>query len=207
MFNLSIEKSRNKAKSEIKLAIFQIDYLFNIFIPFLDSFEFKSKKALDLSYFKLMTTLISQGKYLIPEIKSFILQLSYTVNNYRLSTNKDLKRESYESKENLTNMDDKTVFSPKNLFKDKILALPPLFVKNNEGQIINIKTGKVIRDTFVVEVLKTNSLVCIYPTISDCASSCDISRTIIYDKLIRGKSVVEKGIINIRQIRVYDGQK
>ena len=86
-------------------------------------------------------------------------------------------------------MDKKTVFSPTNLFKDKILALPPLFVKNNEGQIINIKTGELIRDTFVVEVLKTNSMVCIYPTISDCASSCDISRTIIYERLVNGKSL------------------
>ena len=91
LFNLSIEKPRNKAKSKIKLVISQIDYLFNIFIPFLDSLDFKSKKALDFYDFKLMTTLIYQGKHFIPEIKSFILQLSYTMNNYRLSTNKDLK--------------------------------------------------------------------------------------------------------------------
>ena len=187
--------------------IFQIDYLFNIFIPFLDSLDFKSKKALDFSDFQLMTTLIYQGKHLIPEIKSFILQLSYTMKNYRLSTNKDLKNNSYESKENLTNMDDKTVFSSTNIFKDKFLALPPLFVKNNEGQIINIKTGEVIKDTFVVEILRTNSTVCIYPTISDCASSCDISRTIIYDKLVSGKSLPEKGIRKIRKIRVYDWKK
>jgi len=57
-----------------------------------------------------------------------------------------------------------------------------------------------------MEILRTNSTVCIYPTISDYASSCDISRIIIYDKLVSGKSLPEKGIRKIIKIRVYDGK-
>lgn len=156
LFNLSIEKSRNNAKPQIKLVISQIDYLFNIFIPFLNSLDFKSKKALDFSDFKLITSLIYQGKHLIPEVKSFILQLSYTMNNYRLSTYSHLNlTSSPQGKNEPFSTDDKNTFlSPVNvnLFKDQVLALPPLFLKNNDGQVINIKTGEIIRDrdTFVV---------------------------------------------------------
>jgi hypothetical protein len=50
VFNLRIEKVRTEgnAKAEVKLLIFQIDYLFNIFIPFLGSLNFQSKKKIRL---------------------------------------------------------------------------------------------------------------------------------------------------------------
>ena len=112
LFNISIEKSRDNAKPKVKLSILQIDYLHNIFIPYfyngpflnisslysqlagnplpnLAQSRFISKKSLDFYDFSLLTTLIYQGKHLIPEIKEFILQVSYSMNNYRLSTNKN----------------------------------------------------------------------------------------------------------------------
>jgi hypothetical protein len=51
--------------------------------------EFKSKKRLDFDNFKLISTLIYQGKYLKPEINDLILKISYSMNNFRLSTNKE----------------------------------------------------------------------------------------------------------------------
>lgn len=48
--------------------------------------DFQSKKKLDFNDFKLITTLIYQGKHLKPEIKNFILDVSYTMNNFRLTT-------------------------------------------------------------------------------------------------------------------------
>ena len=86
VFNLRLEKPRGNSKDTVKLLIFQIDYLFNIFIPFLESLNFQSKKKLDFNDFKLITTLIFQGKHLKPEIKNFILDVSYTMNNFRLTT-------------------------------------------------------------------------------------------------------------------------
>ncbi len=102
MFNLSIEKARGNSKAKVKLAIFQIDYLFNIFIPFLESLNFQSKKKLDFNECllrrpKLITTLIYQGKHLKPEIKDFILECSYTMNNFRLSTFNNLAKKNHNN--------------------------------------------------------------------------------------------------------------
>jgi hypothetical protein len=87
LFNIIEEKSKGNSKSQIKLVITQIDYLNNIFIPFLESLNFLSKKSLDFHDFKLLTTIIYQGKFLLPEIKKFIIRVSYSMNNNRLSTN------------------------------------------------------------------------------------------------------------------------
>jgi len=50
-----------------------------MFIPFLESLNFQSKKSLDFYDFKIITTLIYQGKHLITNVllKSSIVQLSY----------------------------------------------------------------------------------------------------------------------------------
>ena len=91
LFYLSIDspKSMSNPKSKLKLSITQLDYLINIFIPFLETMEFKSKKILDFEDLKFISTLIYQGKYLRPEIKDLILKISYSMNNFRLSTNKE----------------------------------------------------------------------------------------------------------------------
>ena len=49
LFYLSIDspKSISNTKSKWKLSITQLDSLINIFIPFLETMEFKSKKGLD----------------------------------------------------------------------------------------------------------------------------------------------------------------
>lgn len=200
LFNLSIEKSRGGAKPQVKLSIFQLDYLFNIFIPFLDSLNFQSKKALDFQDFKYITTLIYQGKHLIPEIKSFILQLSNTMNNFRLSThNNNLNKLLPIINEK--NADNKvTILS--NL-KNKYLIQSPLYVKNNEGQIINNETKEIIRDTYVIEVIKTDKTISIYPTVTNCALAFGITRQTIYDKIISGKSLNNKAISKINKVRVF----
>jgi hypothetical protein len=182
LFNFNLEKARGNAKPILKLSLFQLDYLFNIFIPFLNNLKFKSKKKLDFNDFKLITTLIYQGKHLIPEVKEFIIQLSYSMNNFRLSTYNITKNEITSTK---------FIFTPfcenDKLKKEKIfLTMPELFILNNEKQIINIKTGKLIRDTYVIEVITQidNTISrAIYPTILDCAKKLNITRTIIYNIL------------------------
>ena len=52
LFNVSLEKEKGNTKAKLKLSIYQIDYLNNLFIPFLDSLIFLSKKSLDYDDFK-----------------------------------------------------------------------------------------------------------------------------------------------------------
>ena len=217
LFNISIEKSRDNAKPKVKLSILQIDYLHNIFIPYfyngpflnisslysqlagnplpnLAQSRFISKKSLDFYDFSLLTTLIYQGKHLIPEIKEFILQVSYSMNNYRLSTNKN--------KTIITSHYWKDIATPKILI-EKYLNLPSIFILNSNGQVFNNKTGELVRDTYVIEVINKDNSIKIYHTIVDCANSLGITRTTIYNKISSGEPLMEKGILKIKKIRVF----
>jgi hypothetical protein len=84
------EKPIENTKGKVSLTIFQLDYLVNIFIPFINSLTFHSKKKLDFIDFCQIADLIYQGKHFMSEFKIYILHLSYTMNNYRLSTNTHL---------------------------------------------------------------------------------------------------------------------
>lgn len=89
LFNLSFEKPKGDTRGKVSLTIVQLDYLVNIFIPFINSLTFHAKKELDFINFCQIANLIYQGRHFIlaRPIKTYILQLSYTMNNYRLSTN------------------------------------------------------------------------------------------------------------------------
>jgi len=195
LFNLNIEKAKGNTKDKIKFSIFQLDFLVNIFIPFLESLNFKSKKSLDFYDFKIITLLIYQGKHLITDVKSYIFLLSYSMNNYRLSTNTDVKKNL-----NITYTTDKKLFYS---IIEKFLSLPPLFILNDSGQIINYKTGDIVRDVFVIELIKTDNTVEIYPTITDTAISYKVSRNTISSLISNGRSLIDKEISKINKIRVY----
>lgn len=191
LFNIRIEKSRGNENSKVNFAIFQIDYLMNIFIPLLDSLPFQTKKRLDFLDFKIITSLIYQGKHLLPEVQSFILQLSHSMNNNRLSTNL-----------NISNILEGDSLELQNL-KETYLNLTPIYGENKEGVIVNLQTGEIIRDTFVVQVEKLDNTVSIFPNIVNVANAFNVSRPSIYESLANGKSLREKGILNIKKIRVY----
>lgn len=79
-------KSRDIGKPSIILTIKNIRFLNNYFIPYFEDITFVSKKGLDYLDFKLITQAVYKGSHKIDEIRSLILKLSYTMNNYRLST-------------------------------------------------------------------------------------------------------------------------
>jgi len=140
--------------------------------------------------------LIYQGKHLIEEIKINILELSYTMNNYRLSTNTNKKNNLIKK-----NINEKNFFPT--IF-EKYLSLDPLFGLNDIGQIINYKTGKIIRDIYVVEVIKKDNSIHIYPTILNSAIELGISRNTVTLLISNGKSLLNKDIRKINKIRVYN---
>jgi hypothetical protein len=207
VLNLRIEKARGNSKAEVKLLIFQIDYLFNIFIPFLESLNFQSKKKLDFNDFKLITTLIYQGKHLKPEIKNFILDVSYTMNNFRLSTFKNLAGLPETGVETIDLPAKTTSLSQLKIsgaVAERYLNLPPVYVKTTDGRIINIETGDLIRDTFVIEVIKMNGTISLFSTVTDCALFFNISRSVIYTKLANGSSMESLSISKFNKIRVFN---
>lgn len=74
-------------KSEHKpvsiLEIYQIDFICNIFIPYLDGIEFRTKKFEDYLDFKTIALLILEGKYLTEKGKKLMIKLGDSMNNSR----------------------------------------------------------------------------------------------------------------------------
>ena len=87
-------KERNNAKCLIRLTISNINILTNYFIPYLENKRFITKKGKDFQDFKIICRAIYNGAYRTEEIKSLILKLSYTMNNFRLSSNSDTNKVS-----------------------------------------------------------------------------------------------------------------
>ena len=79
-------KAVNNSKHLATLTIKNVHFLNNVFIPFFDESQFISKKGLDFKDFKLICHTIYMGGYRIERIKNLLINLSMTMNNFRLST-------------------------------------------------------------------------------------------------------------------------
>jgi hypothetical protein len=75
-------------KGNVSLIIKNVRVLNNYFIPFFAGFKFLTKKGKDFNDFKIMCKAVYVGSHRKEDIRSLILKLSYSMNNFRLSTNK-----------------------------------------------------------------------------------------------------------------------
>ncbi len=80
------EATRKIGKPSVTLIIKNIKILNNYFIPYFENTVFLTKKGLDFLDFKIICEAVYKGKHKIEEIRSLVLKLSYTMNNFRLST-------------------------------------------------------------------------------------------------------------------------
>jgi hypothetical protein len=82
---LSELAARNNSKASVLLLIKDIHILHNYFIPFLNNMEFITKKGKDFKDFQIICRAVYNGAHRREDIKSLIIKLSLTMNNYRLS--------------------------------------------------------------------------------------------------------------------------
>lgn len=148
-------KARKNSKSSVALTIKNIRVLNNYLIPFLDDMTFLTKKGKDFQDFKIICRVVQNGAYRKDEIKRIILKLSYTMNNYRLST--------------------QTALSPA-LSKDErdnLFSAVPTIEHLYDGRVRDILTGKVIHQqtSCVYEIRELNGDVWLMAnTLSEAAS-------------------------------------
>lgn len=88
---------------------------------------------------------------MISDGKSLILDISYRMNNFRLTTN-TTRIESKISNSRI----------------QPILELPPLIVMDEEGRAWNSGTGKCIRETYIVKVIQIDGSELLFHTVSEC---------------------------------------
>ena len=86
LINISNKKTQSGHRPISILEIYQIDFICNVLIPYLDSIKFITKKYHDYLDFKVIALLILEGKYLTNKGKELIIKLGDSMNNNRLST-------------------------------------------------------------------------------------------------------------------------
>ena len=147
-------KARNNNKSSVAITIKNVKVLNNYFIPFLDDITFLTKKGKDFQDFKTICRVVHNGAHRKDEIKKIIVKLSYTMNNYRLSTNT------------------RPGLPLSNEEKDKLLSAPPTVECLYDGRVIDSCTGKLIQQQIscIYVIYKLNGEFLMENTLSKAAS-------------------------------------
>ncbi|RYE15551.1 MAG: hypothetical protein EOP34_02825 [Rickettsiales bacterium] len=121
-------KAVKNSKPLAVLTIRNTNILINYLIPYLENMQFITKKGKDFYDFKIICTAVYNGTYRLEEIKPLILKLSYSMNNYRLSRNSDLKKVNGLPGEIL----------------DKIIKAKPTIRHIDDGRQLDVVTGKAV---------------------------------------------------------------
>jgi len=86
---INIQKARGNSRSSVLFLIKNLHILQNFLIPFFDKLVFLSKKGKDFNDFKIICRTIYYGIQRNDQMKSLIIKLSFTMNNFRLSSSKE----------------------------------------------------------------------------------------------------------------------
>ena len=151
-------KSREMGKPSIILTIKNIRFLNNYFIPYFEDSIFISKKGLDFQDFKLITQAVYKGSHKIDEIRSLILKLSYTMNNFRLSTSERLTE----------------VLSVKE--RDMIANAVPLLEYLSDGRVRDLSNNSILTTTIscVYEIVTPEGNYIILDSLKDVLSEVGV---------------------------------
>jgi hypothetical protein len=185
-------KSENNSKPLVSLTIKNIHVLNNYLIPFFNKCEFISKKGLDFNDFKIICKAIYIGTHRVRYIKDLIIKLSYTMNNYRLST--------YLGKVDLINLSE----------INEIINAKATVEYCNDGLQIDIKTKKLINNrssSSIYEILKSSGEILIKSNLADSAKELGIGFNTLKKQFNnQGHSIEYKGN-KITRIGVFQIKK
>jgi hypothetical protein len=184
-------KAVNNSKPLATLTIKHIHVLNNYLLPFLSEYEFLSKKGLDYKDFKIICKAIYIGAYRIKKIKDLIIKLSYTMNNYRLSTFVG-KIESISLSE-----------------INKIINAKATIEYLDDGLQLDIDTKKLINNrssSSIYEIIKSSGEILIKSNLAESAKELGIGfKTLKRQFDNQGFSVEYKGN-KIKRIGVFKGK-
>jgi hypothetical protein len=195
LVSINDKKVQKNCKPVTILEIYQIDFICNILIPYLDNIEFRTKKSKDYLDFKTLAFLIFEGKYLTEKGKNLIIKFGDTMNNNRLSTNS-----------NPLILDDATKTE-----LDLLIKSEPLISIDSEGRAMIISEKKYIRSTFIIKAIFVNGFVNYFTNGVSCANFLHVSSNTIVRRLDDGKPVKNKENVvvvqSLKRIKVYSSYK
>lgn len=140
--------------------------------------QFITKKGKDFKDFKLICKAIYIGAHKVKEIKTLILKLSLTMNNYRLSTNPD------------------TVELLSSLERDTLANASPCIAHLSDGRQRDLVTGKIIHQhsSSIYEIIKPNKEVVLKQTLFEAAELANVNIKTLSKRLDLAEGSVIKRI-------------
>lgn len=188
-------KSINR-RSTVTLTVKNINLLNNCLVPFFSEIKFLTKKSKDFQDFKIICKAVYEGGYRKEEIRSLILKLSNTMNNFRLSTYKATVK--YLSQEE----------------RSKLLYSESTLEHLLDGRVIDIHTKKVLPrlNCCVYEIREENGVFFLANSLTEAASivglySETLSKYLDIEVLDSNGVFVEVKKHNIRRVRVFSPVK
>jgi hypothetical protein len=186
-------KAKNvNSKGTVTLVVKNIHLLNNCLVPFFSDIKFLTKKSKDFQDFKIICQAVYEGRYRKEEIRSLILKLSNTMNNFRLST--------YKATVNS--------LSPEEL--SKLLNSEPTVEHLLDGRVIDIHTKKVLPrlNCCVYEICEENGVFFLANSLTEAASivglySETLSKYLDIEVLDSNGVYVEVKKHKIRRVRVF----
>lgn len=151
LINVYDKKVIGNNKPISSLEISQIDSLCNIFIPYFDTLEFRTKKFKYYLDFRTIAYLIYQGKHLGQQL---IIILGDTINKNRLSTNYSPLSIDNATKSEL----------------DLLVKSKPLIDIDSEGRAMIINAKKYIRSTYIIKAVFSNGSISYFTNGISCAT-------------------------------------
>ncbi len=193
IISVNMNKPRNNSKSTTSIIINNISILNNYLIPFFNETDFLTKKGKDFKDFKLITKIIYAGGHRKEDIRSLILKLSNTMNNFRLSTNK-------ENVQILTNKE-----------MDLLLKSSPTVERLFDGRVIDSNTKKILPklNSCVYEIISERGEQYLANTLSEAASIISIYPDTLSKYLDIDASVINIEVFvdikkyKVRRVRVF----
>lgn len=191
---INIQKARNNSKSSVLFIIKDIRILQNYLIPFFDKVNFLSKKAQDFKDFKIMSRVVYYGAHKKEPIKSLVLKLSRSMNNYRLSNYSGKIPAEFLTKDE----------------RDILENTPPLIEHLWDGRLRDIGSKRIIyqHESCVYKIIKPSGEVLTLLTLSESAKivgvnvktlskylDVEFADNLDYTALVKGYKV--------KRIRVY----
>lgn len=186
--SINQQKARKNSKGSVLLNIKNIHILNNYLVPYLDDMQFITKKGKDFQDFKLICKVLYIGAHKIDDIKTLMLKLSLTMNNYRLSTN-------YETVELLSSLE-----------RHALANASPCVAHLSDGRQRDLATGKIIHQhsSSIYEVIKSNNEVVLKQTLFEAADIVDVNiKTLsrLLDKSEGGSAEIKGNIV--KRIAVF----
>lgn len=185
---VNVQKPRNNSKGSVLFIVKNINILHNYLCPYLNNFEFITKKGKDFEDFKIKSRAIYYAAHKDEKIKYLILKLSHSMNNFRLST--------YSGKipAEFLSMHEKA----------KLINVTPQVEHLQDGRVKNIYLNKILHqhESSIYKILKPSGEIVITQTITEAAKIVGVNIKTLSKKLDRKMLQSAEYTANINNIKI-----